>query len=549
VTSLEAGLDALANGNWDEAITALEPVAGSSEPAQAATALEALADAYWWQGDANAAIHARERAYNTRRNDGDQAAAARAAAWLAREYAAALGNVGAARGWLARAETLAATNADPTTLGWVALTRATLADDAADQAAQARTAVDIARTTADGDLEVLALARLGLAQVTNGELDEGLGHLDEAMAAASAGDARGVTTVAQLCCDFVLASELAGETDRFGRWSEVVDRIAAGRGQPSPAACCTTCSAEASVAHGDIAGAEKQLHVAVVELAESGRRSRCIPPGTKLAEILLLQGRLEEADRALAGADDDASLVIQARVALARGAPSVAATLAERARRRLGGDGLLAVPPLSVLVDAHLAAGDVERARAGAQQLADVAAGGRSRKASALAAMAGGRVALADGRDDDAVIAFEDALHHLRGTPTLDAAHARYELAKLYAAAQPELARTEARAAIAGFEAAGAAQLADATAALLRSLGDHGRVGAKDAAVGALSRREDEVLRLVAQGLTNAEIAERLFISVKTAGNHVSAILSKLGLRSRTEAAAYVATSPKREAE
>jgi DNA-binding NarL/FixJ family response regulator len=57
--------------------------------------------------------------------------------------------------------------------------------------------------------------------------------------------------------------------------------------------------------------------------------------------------------------------------------------------------------------------------------------------------------------------------------------------------------------------------------------------------MGALSRREVEVLRLVAEGLSNAEIAQRLFISTKTAGHHVSSILMKLGLRSRIEAAAY----------
>ena len=57
--------------------------------------------------------------------------------------------------------------------------------------------------------------------------------------------------------------------------------------------------------------------------------------------------------------------------------------------------------------------------------------------------------------------------------------------------------------------------------------------------LGVLTRREQEVLRLVAQGQSNAEIAARLFISTKTAGNHVSSILTKLGLRSRTEAAAF----------
>lgn len=83
----------------------------------------------------------------------------------------------------------------------------------------------------------------------------------------------------------------------------------------------------------------------------------------------------------------------------------------------------------------------------------------------------------------------------------------------------------------------GATAEADRAAAFLRGLGVKGRTGPRD--VGLLSRREHEVLGLVAEGLSNAEIAERLFITVKTAGHHVSNILAKLGLRSRTEAAAF----------
>ena len=54
-----------------------------------------------------------------------------------------------------------------------------------------------------------------------------------------------------------------------------------------------------------------------------------------------------------------------------------------------------------------------------------------------------------------------------------------------------------------------------------------------------LSRRESEVLRLIAEGLPNAQIAERLFISEKTVKSHVGNILSKLHLADRTQAAVY----------
>ena len=64
---------------------------------------------------------------------------------------------------------------------------------------------------------------------------------------------------------------------------------------------------------------------------------------------------------------------------------------------------------------------------------------------------------------------------------------------------------------------------------------------AEDERIAALSPREREVLTLVAQGLTNRQIAERLVIAEATARNHVSHILDRLGMSRRAEAAAFAA--------
>ena len=89
------------------------------------------------------------------------------------------------------------------------------------------------------------------------------------------------------------------------------------------------------------------------------------------------------------------------------------------------------------------------------------------------------------------------------------------------------------------FDRLGAAVLVERTDAKLRSIGAKVPRGARAstrANVGGLTDREVEVLDLLDEGLRNAEIAERLHLSEKTVGHHVSAILAKLGASSRLEA-------------
>ncbi len=57
----------------------------------------------------------------------------------------------------------------------------------------------------------------------------------------------------------------------------------------------------------------------------------------------------------------------------------------------------------------------------------------------------------------------------------------------------------------------------------------------------ALTERERKVLELIGEGLTNRQIAERLFLAEKTVKNYVTSVLAKLGMERRTQAAAWVA--------
>ena len=120
----------------------------------------------------------------------------------------------------------------------------------------------------------------------------------------------------------------------------------------------------------------------------------------------------------------------------------------------------------------------------------------------------------------------------------LEEGRARLALASARAAEGSPLAPPAARAACDTFERLGARRDADEAAALLRDLGGSGRSavrGERD----ELTAREREVLALVASGLSNGEIAERLVIAPKTAEHHVGKVLAKLGVRSRAEAAAH----------
>jgi DNA-binding CsgD family transcriptional regulator len=528
------GERALAAGEWEDARRAFE---AALTVEQSAAAFNGLGRALWWLNDAAGAIAKRERAYAGYRKAGDAERAASIAMWLAREYAAAWGNEAAANGWLARAERILEELEPCVERGWLELTRAERASSPAEREQRSREAHAAGQHFADADLELRALSVLGLAEVELGRVDDGLGRLDEAMAGASGGEAA-FETLADVSCRLLLACELAADEARARQWMRVIDAFAREHDQATLLSFCRICCADVCAVSGDLEGAERELLESLRELPVSGQRSRCVHPATRLARLRLLQGRLEEADELLAGREASAdALPTAVAVRIARGEVEAAAALLERRLGEVGRDNLLSVPLLAQLVDARLAQPDLEAARAAAADLSRVAERELPDRASAVALLAEGRVARAEGRGEaEALLAAAETLFTRLEMP-LEAARARLDLAEAASSSSREVAVDLARRSQATFERFGAERLADAAAAFLRELGVRGRTGPKG--FGELSKREVEVLRLVADGLTNGEIAERLFISARTAEHHVSNILTKLDVRSRSEAAAF----------
>lgn len=534
--ALEEGRRALAACEWEEARAAFAIALAESEDPDA---LDGFALASWFLGEIEEGLETRQRAFAAYAASGQCDIAARVGVWISHQYLMS-GRASLANGWLERSERALDGRRDGAGYGWVVMERARRAAGVEVAAERARHAMEIGRATGDDDLEVFALSLIGRSEISGGAFDEGMRKLEEAMAAATAGRIRSPHTLGEAYCNLIAACVSAGDWERASEWCELVDAYASRHAIMPLYGACRTIHADMLVASGRWQDAETALGDA---LSAYGRAYEATggPARSTLASLRVRQGRLAEAEQLLAGREEEpTALLALAELRLAEGEPRVAAALIDRALAAAVDDVLASSRLLAPLVVAKLADGAQNEAGGAALRLAELAAASRRPLVQAHAQLAAARVALGGGRTD---IARECARQALEGFGRLgmphDAAEARLELSRAFAGDVPELAREEARAAYVTFRELGAARGIDAAAALLRDLGEGTRAGPR--AHGELTAREREVLSLVSRGMTNAQIAQALFISEKTAGHHVSRILSKLGVRNRAEAATHAA--------
>lgn len=539
---LEDGCIALDAGDWLTARSLFE-FALKTEPGPEAA--HGLAKAVEWAGEFETAIRLYEKAFVMYRRQGQvRLPALIAARELSFLYGAVYGNAAAANGWMARALSLAGEAGECVERGWVHLAECLATDNPARMRVHAAAASELGQRFSDPDLEFCARSYEGLSLVLDGHIVEGMRLVDEAAAAATGGEVRDYQAAGEIYCKMLLCSELTLDVRRAQQWMEVAD----GFGHRAHAvwipAICSTHYAGILTAAGRWSEAENRL-VSAIHDYDAGFRGLRSAAVVRLADLRLRQGRLEEAAALLKNNETDSYAVGPlARLWLACGEIDSAASILLRHVAVSGGSVLLA-PELALLAEVHLAAGHLEAAATLGCKLNVIATAVGLAQYRALAEYTLGIAGLVAG-DAGSRAHLEEALAYFgeAGLP-LEQARCRLALAQTIAPAEPELAASEVRSAIKDFQRLGAAYDVDAAAQQLRRLGHGSRTAALPG--GHLTARESEVLQLVTEGLSNIQIAARLFISKRTVEHHVGSILAKLGLDTRAQAQAYAYKALKNE--
>jgi DNA-binding CsgD family transcriptional regulator len=516
---LRGGQEALAAADWERARGCLEQAREREETPEV---LDGLSEVAHFEGEYERAVELKERAFAAYRQSGSYAEAADVARWLAFLHGTFRGNFSVASGWMARAETLLEEVEECAAHGWLILDQAPFTRNPAEREKYAASALAIARRFGDADLEFEALALLGETRVALGRVGEGMKLLDQAMAAVSAGEVTGHGAVGEIYCRLLSACEHASDVRRAEEWMGRVDRYVVWDHFVRPT--CKTHYGGILIEQGRWSEAETEL-LEAIRAFDSGYRGDRVFPLVRLADLRVRQGRYEEAERLMEGVEwHPSARRAAAAIAQARGELVLARDLVQLCLEGNDPADLACAPLLELLVGIELANDDVVAATKTSERLAALAADCDDDRVSALAELAAGRVCAAEG-DQAAPVRLKRALERLAGLDLpLEAARAQLEVARALASAAPEAAAAEARAALAAFERLGAARDADAASGLLRQLGVAGRAFPRRH--GELTKREAEVLSLVAEGLSNAEIAERLYISRRTAEHHVASIMS-----------------------
>lgn len=532
---LERGRESFAASAWADAYESLS-LAEEARPL-AGCDLELLATSAHMLGRVDEWLPLLERAHQRNAEEGESLRAVRCAFWIGMNLALR-GELGPATGWLGRAQRMLEREAgESVEHGYMLLPVAfehELSGDLEGAAATAAEAAEVAERFGDRDLFALAVHVQGTVVSKSGRVAEGLRLLDEAMVAVTAGEVSPVVS-GMVYCGVILACEEVYEVRRAQEWTAALTRwceeqpdLVSFRGR------CLVHRAQLLQLHGDWPGALAEARLAAERFAGAMNPGAIARSTYVQGDVLRQLGRFEQADAAYRETSH-AGLEPQPGLALLRLAQGNIESAVAAIRRATGetSDPAARARLLPAYVEIMLAAGELEAAGQACTELDEIARAYGSELLRAFAAQARGALELEAGAGESALVKLREACELWQGLGApYELASARLLLGRARRlAGDDEGFELEVDAARSAFEQLGARPALASVDLLI--------AGQDRTEAHGLTSRELEVLRLVAKGRSNREIASDLVISEHTVARHVQNILTKLRVNSRTAAGAF----------
>ncbi len=535
---LHKGRQELSEGHWYEAKTLLEKAAGENPSAEA---FQELAEACWWVNDIPAVLAYREKAYQLYLENGDKYGAARNACWLGIDYLELKGEFAVANGWFQSAETLLQGSGPCPELGFMMLLKgrkAFITEPGNENALKfLNESLAICRSLGNVDGSMMAAAMKGFLLTTEGKIPEGMALLDEATLIATSEQTKNINFVTLTCCMLIEACERVRDFDRAGQWCRKVKEICTRWHFDAMFASCRNLYASVLVWMGEWKEAETELLAARDEL-EKMRPAYATASVIRLADLRRKQGRWDETKNLLEEADSHSLKLLNcAALAFDQDDYVAASNFAERFLRQIPSKEKTRKPEgLELLVRIYVAQERMDEVVAVLGELKEIAVLIDTLPIRAAVKSAEGIVRKAQGKYKSAKLLLEDAsdIYDAVIAP-YESARTRLELSEVLATlGQFHLAESELNKALKIFQRLGAEKDVDKTRLLLKNI--H-KTNAELLAIDKklkFTGRELEVLRLIAEGKTNEEIAEQLFLSVRTIEKHITNLYLKMGVSGKS---------------
>lgn len=533
----EKGKKELALGKWKEARKSLEE---ATKLHPSAEVYEDLARACWWLNDIPAVLAFREEAYRRYLDTADNLGASRTASWLGIDFLELKGEFAVANGWFQRAEHLLENQPPSLELGLIKLLKgrkAFITDPGNENAlALINESLQLNKSLGGTDVGMLAEALKGFILTTEGRIEEGMSLLDEATLIATTA-ATDINFITLTCCFLIEACERLRDFERAGQWCGKVKEICRRWEFDAMFSNCRNLYASVLICTGDWKEAEKELLTAREELKQY-RPTYVNASTVRLADLRRRQGKWEETQSLLESAGAHSLKLLHcAALAFDMEDHTAAADFAERFLRQAPAkEHTRKIAGFELLVRIYCKQQRLDEAEPLLDALNKIAGEAGTVSLIAAAKSAEGIVAKSSGNLREAKQLLGDAIDLYDSCKApYDAARTRLDLAEtLTELAQYRLAESELNRALKTFQKLGAEKDAARAKTSLKT------VHLDNAAMNALDKkleftgRELEVLRLIAEGKTNEEIAEALFLSVRTVEKHITNLYLKMGVSGKS---------------